>query len=61
MMKYREDDRDIAVESSTSGKYVAHLLMDNGFHLHLANLRKIILHDRKEITTEITKKDEGNF
>jgi len=31
MKKYSKDDTEIAVESSTSGKYIAHLLRDNGF------------------------------
>ncbi|MCL4345161.1 MAG: IS110 family transposase [Candidatus Thermoplasmatota archaeon] len=41
MKKYSKDDAEIAVESSTSGKYVAHLLRDNGFHLHLANPKEL--------------------
>ena len=36
MEKYPKD-AEIAVESSTTGKYVAMLLRDNGFRIHLAN------------------------
>ena len=37
MEKYRESNPKIAVESSTTGKYVARLLRDHGFEVHLAN------------------------
>ncbi|EQD67866.1 transposase IS116/IS110/IS902 family protein, partial [mine drainage metagenome] len=42
MKKYHKDT-EIAVETSTTGKYVAHLLRDNGFHLHLANSKELKL------------------
>ena len=41
MKKYSKDDTVIAVESSTTGKYVAHLLRDNGFNIHLANPKEL--------------------
>ena len=41
MKKYSKDDTVIAVESSTTGKYVAHLLRDNGFDIHLANPKEL--------------------
>ncbi len=41
MKKYSKDDMVIAVESSTTGKYVAHLLRDNGFNIHLANPKEL--------------------
>ncbi len=42
MKKYPEDT-EITVEISTTGKYFAHLLRDNGFHLHLANSKELKL------------------
>ena len=42
MKKYPEDT-EIAVETSTTGKYVAHMLRDNRFHLHLANSKELKL------------------
>ena len=50
MEKYPENHTEIAVESSTTGKYVAHLLRDNGFHMHLANPKefKIIFKSNKK-------------
>ena len=49
-MKKYPADTEIAVETSTTGKYVAHLLRDNGFHLHLANSKelKLIFKSRKK-------------
>ena len=37
MNRYGRECTEIAVEASTSGKYVARLLRDNGFKIHLAN------------------------
>jgi len=50
MEKYPKNHTEIAVESSTTGKYVAHLLRDNGFHIHLANPKqfKIIFKSNKK-------------
>ncbi len=42
MKKYPEDTK-IAVETSTAGKYIAHMLRDNGFNLHLANSKELKL------------------
>ena len=54
MNKYPKDDTEIAVESSTTGKYVAHLLRDNGFNIHLANPKKL------KITFSSNKKTDKN-
>ncbi|MEM0133683.1 MAG: hypothetical protein QXU18_00430 [Thermoplasmatales archaeon] len=37
-------ETDIVVESSTTGKYVARLLRDNGFNIHLANPKCTVDH-----------------
>jgi transposase len=42
MKKYHKDS-EIAVETSTAGKYIAHMLRDNGFNLHLANSKELKL------------------
>ncbi len=49
MKKYPKKS-DIVVESSTTGKYVARLLRDNGFNIHLANPKalKIIFKSAKK-------------
>ena len=49
MGKYSKDS-DVVVESSTTGKYVARLLRDNGFRIHLANPKalKIIFRSTKK-------------
>lgn len=54
MKKYDRDTTEIAVEASTTGKYVAHLLRDNGFHLHLANSKKL------KLIFKSTKKTDRN-
>ncbi len=49
MGKYSKDS-DVVVESSTTGKYVARMLRDNGFRIHLANPKalKIIFRSTKK-------------
>ena len=42
-MKKYTIDTEIAVETSTAGKYVAHLLRDHGLHVHLANSKELKL------------------
>ena len=42
-MKKYPIDTEIAVETSTAGKYVAHLLRDHGLHVHLANSKELKL------------------
>ena len=42
-MKKYPKDTEIAVETSTTGKYVAHMLKDHGFQLHLANSKELKL------------------
>ena len=41
--RYRADEAEIALETSTSGKYAARLLRDNGFSVHLADPSKLAL------------------
>ena len=41
MNRYGRECTEIAVESSTSGKYVARLLRDSGFKIHLANPKEL--------------------
>lgn len=53
MEKYPKD-AEIAVESSTTGKYVAMLLRDNGFRIHLANPKAL------RIIFRSTKKTDRN-
>ena len=49
-MKKYPRDTDIVVESSTTGKYVARLLRDNCYKVHLANPRalKVIFKSNKK-------------
>ena len=42
-MKKYTIDTEIAVETSTAGKYVIHLLRDHGLHVHLANSKELKL------------------
>ena len=42
-MKKYAIDTEIAVETSTTGKYIAHMLRDNGFNIHLANSKELKL------------------
>ena len=55
MKKYSKDDTMIAVESPIRGKYVDHLLRDNGFNIHIANLKEL-----KPIFRS-NKKMDGNY
>ena len=41
--RYHANEVEIALETSTSGKYVARLLRDNGFSVHLADPSKLAL------------------
>ena len=41
MNRYGRECTEIAVESSTSGKYVARLLRDSGFKIHLTNPKEL--------------------
>ena len=43
MERYSGTKQEIAVEESTSGKYVARLLRDRGFSVHLADPVKLAL------------------
>ena len=54
MKKYPKKS-DIVVESSTTGKHVARLLMNNGFNIHLSNPRSL-----KIIFKSAKKKDKND-
>ena len=41
--RYKDCDNKIALEVSTTGKYVARKLMDMGFNVHMANTSQIAL------------------
>ena len=41
--RYQQDHVDIALETSTSGKYAARLLRDKGFSVHMADPSKLSL------------------
>ena len=41
--RFMADEVEIALETSTSGKYTARLLRDNGFSVHLADPSKLAL------------------